>query len=161
MFGKAEDTTTGGGGGGFTLIEMLIVIAVISILAGVVLTGITGFQASARDTRRIADLKNAQNFLELYFNKCGTYPGSSSCGGADPTSWSALDEVMADAGITQQFPTPAVAAYPYYYEPGADNLSYTIGAQLERDNRVLDESAEGSVGGESCGRTSQIYCIQS
>ena len=30
---------------GFTLIEMLIVVAVIAILAGIVLTGVTGFQA--------------------------------------------------------------------------------------------------------------------
>ena len=146
---------------GFTLIEMLIVIAVISILAGVVLTGVTGFQASARDTRRVADLKNTQNFLELYFNKCGIYPSDEDCGNADPSSWSDLVEVMEAAGISSQFPKPAVDSYPYYYEPGSDNFSYIIGAKLERDNRILDESADGSVGGQSCGRDSQIYCIQS
>ena len=48
---------------GFTLIEMLVVVAIISILAGVVLTGVTGFQANARDTKRIAHLKQMQNYL--------------------------------------------------------------------------------------------------
>ena len=57
--------------GGFTLIEMLVVVAVIAILAGVVLTGVTGFQQSARDAKRIGDLRNIKNHLELYFNKCG------------------------------------------------------------------------------------------
>ena len=55
---------------GFTLIEMLIVIAVISILAGIVLVGVTGFQETARDTKRIGDLRGVQNSLELYYTRC-------------------------------------------------------------------------------------------
>src|SRR3989344_4158899 len=96
--------------GGFTLIEMLIVIAVIAILAGVVLTGVGGFQASARDTRRIGDLRNVQNYLELYFNKCGHYPVTGSTGtdcgtpGANggTLTWALLETAL--KGVTSQVP---------------------------------------------------------
>ena len=40
-------------GNGFTIIELLIVIVVIGILAGLVLTAFTGIQQKARDTDRM------------------------------------------------------------------------------------------------------------
>ncbi|MEK7593179.1 MAG: type II secretion system protein, partial [Patescibacteria group bacterium] len=40
---------------GFTLIEMLIVIAIISILASVFLVGLRGFRGGAYDSRRMMD----------------------------------------------------------------------------------------------------------
>ena len=63
---------------GFTLIEILIVVAIIAILASVVLVGLGPTQQAGRDARRISDLHEVQNGLELYYNKCGYYPGTSS-----------------------------------------------------------------------------------
>lgn len=62
---------------GFTLIEMLVVVSIIGILAGIALMGINRARARARDNRRIADLKTIQIALELYFQSQGddgTYP---------------------------------------------------------------------------------------
>ena len=149
---------------GFTLVEMLIVIAVIAILAGVVLTGVTGFQATARDTRRIGDLKNTQNFLELYYNKCGYYPGGIDAGGdcttTDPASWSQLEDSM-EPDVTSNFPNDPVTGRTYYYGVSGDRLQYVIGAELERDNSVLKDDADGTVYGVDCADAGLIYCIQS
>ncbi len=149
---------------GFTLIEMLIVIVIISVLIGVVLTGVGGFQQSARDTRRIADLKNTQNYLELYFTQCGHYPGDVNCGktAVGLIDWKTLKGVMVPK-VTSHFPSPSDDInYPYYYGVSDGGLQYTIGAKLERDNAVLIDSLEGSSNGVNCDKkASKIYCIQS
>jgi len=59
---------------GFTLIEMLVVVAVIGLLASLILVGLSDFRTRGRDTRRIADIKEVQNGLEVYYMKNGTYP---------------------------------------------------------------------------------------
>ena len=63
---------------GFTLIEILIVVAIIAILASVVLVGLGPTQAQGRDARRISDLREVQTGLELYYNKNGVYPTAST-----------------------------------------------------------------------------------
>ncbi len=67
---------------GFTLIEILIVVAIIAILASVVLVGLGPTQQAGRDARRVSDIHEIQNGLELYYNKCGFYPGTANCGAA-------------------------------------------------------------------------------
>lgn len=63
---------------GFTLIEMLVVIAIISILIGIGINTFTIAQKKARDVRRKADLRNIQTALELYYQDHGSYPGGCS-----------------------------------------------------------------------------------
>ena len=48
---------------GFTLIEILIVVAIIAILASIVLVGLGPTQQSGRDARRLSDLHEIQNGL--------------------------------------------------------------------------------------------------
>ena len=149
---------------GFTLIEMLIVIAVIAILAGVVLTGVSGFQASARDTRRLGDLRTTQNYLELYFNKCGHYPvdGGATCGGATGESslgWTVVTEALKT--VTSQVPVDPVNSgdYVYQYAYLDGGLSYEIQATLERDNSALDNDVDGEVLG--CVEADKEFCVKS
>jgi prepilin-type N-terminal cleavage/methylation domain-containing protein len=66
---------------GFTLIEILIVVAIIAILASVVLVGLGPTQEAGRDARRVSDLHEDQNGLELFYNACGFYPGSITAAG--------------------------------------------------------------------------------
>lgn len=72
---------------GFTIIELLIVIAIIAILAGLVLNNFQGAQAKARDTQRVTDVNNIHSKLEEYHNENGFYP-----------------ETIAAATITTLFP---------------------------------------------------------
>lgn len=61
---------------GFTIIELLIVIAIIAILAGLVLNNFQGAQAKARDTQRITDIGNIHSKLEEYYNENNAYPST-------------------------------------------------------------------------------------
>lgn len=61
---------------GFTLIELLVVISIIGLLSSVVLASLSTARASARDSERIAAVKQIQNALELYaIDNGGRYPG--------------------------------------------------------------------------------------
>lgn len=59
---------------GFTIIELLIVIAIIIILAALVLNNFQGAQAKARDTQRVTDINNIHSKLEEYYNENNYYP---------------------------------------------------------------------------------------
>lgn len=65
---------------GFTIVELLIVIVIIGILAGLVVTQILGATAKARDTERKTDLDQIANQLEAYYAKRGGYPTASDLG---------------------------------------------------------------------------------
>lgn len=59
---------------GFTLIELLVVIAIIGLLASVVLLALNSARAKSRDAKRVADVRQIQSGLELFFNDCSSYP---------------------------------------------------------------------------------------
>ncbi|MFH1161905.1 MAG: type II secretion system protein [Candidatus Jorgensenbacteria bacterium] len=59
---------------GFTLIEMLIVVAIIGLLSSVILVGLGDVRKEARDTRRISDIRQMQNQLEIYYSEHQSYP---------------------------------------------------------------------------------------
>ena len=65
---------------GFTLVELLIVIMIIGVLAGMILTVLNsqGIRQKSRDNTRIADLKKVQSALELYFADFRRYPAAGN-----------------------------------------------------------------------------------
>lgn len=101
---------------GFTLIELLVVIAIIGILATVVLSSLSQARKRARDTKRLSEIKQMQNALELYYLDNGFYP---SIGGVSSTcprnnlggDWSGLTTALA----------------PYMHIPQTDVSGNTVG----------------------------------
>lgn len=67
---------------GFTIVELLIVIVVIGILAGLVLNSFQGVQARARDTERRTDINSVATQLEVYYNDKGGYPAAGDLANA-------------------------------------------------------------------------------
>jgi prepilin-type N-terminal cleavage/methylation domain-containing protein len=57
----------------FTLIELLIVIAIIGILAGIVLVSLTGALKKGKDSRIQADLQQVRNIAGMIMNDEGGY----------------------------------------------------------------------------------------
>jgi len=71
---------------GFTLIELLVVIAIIGLLSTLSILALNTARARARDAKRIADVKQIQTALEMFFNDTGDYPASITPGAAIRTA---------------------------------------------------------------------------
>jgi prepilin-type N-terminal cleavage/methylation domain-containing protein len=141
---------------GFTLIEILIVVAIIAILASVVLVGLGPTQQQGRDARRLSDLREAQTALELYYNKNGVYP--------DGATWDAMRTALVGGSIgVSQIPNDPSTNATYYYQSFSGDSTYVIGAKLESaNNSVFTGYAAPSIGtpsGLTCLAADKQYCL--
>lgn len=66
---------------GFTIVELIVVIAVIGILAAIVMANYNGAQAKARDTKRISHLNSIAESLTSYRLKYNDQITSTTCTG--------------------------------------------------------------------------------
>jgi len=146
---------------GFTLIEVLVVVSIIGLLASIVLVGLGGFRSQGRDAKRIADLKQTQNALELYYTKCQHYPGDAACGLGDPGDWAGLGSAVAGAGIgVSKIANDPLPGNPQYdYGVSGNRQNYVLSGTLEDENNSsLKEDSDGTVFGVLC--DDPVYCVE-
>ena len=147
---------------GFTLIELLIVIAIIGLLASMVLVGFGSFRSRGRDARRIADLRETQNALELFYTRNNAYPASAD--------WATLTTDLIGAGVgINAIPNDPLDPLlrPYVYSPSTPDLqNYVIGALLEdASHPVLANDVDDPLNFPlqnivDCGDiTAPVYCV--
>ena len=121
---------------GFTLIELLVVIAIIGILSSVVLASLNDARQKSRDAKRIADVKQLQLALELFFDSNASYPSSTA--------------QLVTAGFISVLPTDPVGGAAYSYAglgSGATCTDYHLAATLEQTGHAaLGADADASAG---------------
>ncbi len=62
---------------GFTLIEILVVIAIVGLLSTLATSAFGSARSKSRDTKRLNDIKQIQNSLELFYSDWEYYPTST------------------------------------------------------------------------------------
>lgn len=114
---------------GFTLVELLTVIAIIGILAGVVIVNVNSARIKARDDKRKIDVDTVSQSLELYYAQSKSYPSYASFAYANANSWNFLNGVL--ASYISSWPTdPGKNFYAYVSDTGK---RYVVDATLERN----------------------------
>lgn len=91
---------------GFTLIEILVVIAIIGILSGVFINTTIKGAAQARDSRRIQELYQIAHALGQYYTLYGHYPQNTDSG--DVGCWGDWDAGSVLNGESDTFIKPLV-----------------------------------------------------
>ena len=73
---KSPDFREDAPGAGFTLVELLVVLAIIGLIAGLVAPQVLRYLGAARVETTQAQLKNIGSALELYYLDSGKYPST-------------------------------------------------------------------------------------
>jgi len=130
---------------GFTLIELLVVIAIIGILSSVVLASLNSARKKGRDARRVADLKQLQLALELYYDASTSqsYPASGL---------TALGAAVAPTYISVVPTDPSGGSNVYGYIQTGSGTGYCLGAIMENTGQTTLLSNDNDI----CGGTATI-----
>ena len=135
---------------GFTLLELVIVIAIIGILAVIVLPNFIQALAKARDAKKMTELRGMQTFLtttgidtslrypvdETMFKAWAIATGSRMPNGF---TGSGANQVYKYTGLNCENPLPVVVANTAY---ATNCASYQLWTELEVDNAALRLDAD-------------------
>ena len=147
---------------GFTLIELLVVVAIIGLLASVVIASLNTARTKGRDARRVADIRQIQDSLEMYNDANDGYPPTMA-----PLATTYIAIVPVDPVNT------GVYVYKYAATAPAAGVTtpcpqYHLGATLETTgSAILTSAAHAAASANVCAGsvadfagTGQIYDVK-
>lgn len=113
---------------GFTLVELLVVMAIIAILSVTAYVALGGQTGKARNSRRMQDLGAIQSALEIYFvENYSSYPATSDL-------VSELEPKYMPKVPVDPIPKENESANPYVYVAGPNEKTYQIATIIEEED---------------------------
>lgn len=157
---------------GFTLVELLVVLAIIGVLASLIVGGFRTSQMRGRDAQRKSDLKQLAASLELYFSDYSKYPDSAGglivgCPVPASCSWGSSEFTDGKTTYFKVVPKDLVSSFSYYYRvPDAGtNQKFQLFAHLENneDKNCLEGNCANPTvpGGVTCGSGACNFSVTS
>lgn len=107
----------------FTLVEILVAISVISILAVSSIVTLNNNRANSRDTKRLADVKQIQTALRMYYNDYKAYPSTAEWGTRLATGSNVYLDVIPQAPAVSEGDC-GTSSRAYVYE--SDGKTYSL-----------------------------------
>lgn len=140
---------------GFTLMELMVVMAIMGILITVGLSSYKSVQMKSRDARRKNDLRSIAGALDLYYNDKGRYPGDDGagnimgCGTGDSQmcTWGAAMRDSKNTLYMVTLPSDPASGRRYYYDSqGSQGKGFQLYARLENSEDIdLSRDERGNV----------------
>jgi len=136
---------------GFTLIEIMVVLIIIGLLAGIVVPRLMGRTEEAKRTKAAVQIKNFQSALDLYRLDSGIYPSTDQglqalvekpAVGEIPRNWK-------DGGYIDKIPK----------DPWGDNYIY-LSPGVHGDYDLYSYGADGEEGGDGKDADIQSWNIE-
>lgn len=154
---------------GFTLIELMVVVAIIGILMSAGIIVFTQAQVRARDAKRIADVDAIAKLMEQYYQENGQYfiyEGVSPAAGWQTGLGSATRLGPYLAGMLLPVDPQNITPYRYLLRTAdratlGNNTTFCVSARLETTEKA--NCTEPPSGVYSCPFTSSNpthYCVQ-
>lgn len=130
---------------GFTLIEVLVAMSIVTVLSFMAITIYRVALQKARDTKRMADLKDTATYLQLYHKQNGRFPDSiaeAGCSGWEKGSNAPdngfIQPLLTSGIIDRPLPiekTPLTACSYRYIRSACGSSTYAVlAADLETDS---------------------------
>jgi general secretion pathway protein G len=143
---NSKRRTTPNGESGFTLLEMMIVLVIIAVIAGLVTVNVMGRPDEARATTTKSNITSINAALKMYRLDNGTYPTTEQglkalverpTAAPVPGSW-------AQGGYLS---APPLDAWQKPYEYQSDGMSFTI-RSFGRDGKPGGEGVDADIDGK-------------
>lgn len=139
---------------GFTLVELLVVIAIIGLIATISVLALGNARAKSRDSKRVADVKQMQTALELFYSDMNRYPTLNEWASGS------LHSTSTETGTTTYMSTIPAPVTPtdssctsrqnsYTYQVSADGGSYSISFCLGNSTGSMSAGAKCLASGET------------
>jgi len=103
---------------GFTLVELIVVIAILAVLAGIVAPKVQTHIMRSRDARRLADVHQIQTAITAYYSDRGNYPPpvkNGNKGGWDTSADGTFIDDLVTFGYLNEVPKDPINDSKYQY----------------------------------------------
>jgi prepilin-type N-terminal cleavage/methylation domain-containing protein len=137
---------------GFTLIEILVAVAIIAILATIGFTIYATAEKNARDSKRKEDLRELASGIEVYHQTNNNYPPhSGTLSSTDTSNW----PTFLGASYINKMPLDPInnATYFYRYISNVSGSQYDLCGKLENSTQQPSPNIINGGGGGPCGGT--------
>ena len=113
---------------GFTLIELMIVIVILGVLAGIVIFAVGGITDKGNTAACKSDVKTVDVAVEAYLAKNGSYPAALDGGAASTTDVVHAPNrfLRAQTGLGATTLVNASGGYTVTYDPATGDVTATI-----------------------------------